>query len=403
QDLWLSMRESPWDEHQLLLEHFRGSETGIYLFTEAAAKSGLSVELLDKWLSRLPPMSLYVPIREQRDGWDGSGDVLVVTALNTDDGPYYAYDSTGGLVPWTEESRSYGTAIAFTPSERPEIRDEDGLAFRWISSDGDTLVSSVDNIMKGLDPRFQVLTSSAGDTTYLDYFSIEFCDGGGNNELRIEARFYSADGVYEGYGEYYDGDVPEPLYTCDGDGSFPVEEWPHSPVITKVLPGGAEHAIGIQVWEDDCDCYGNDDDYFGGFSIDAGDRGSVRSTAVPAPPVGHKYATYLEFDWEPIPSSTLDRMRIEPSQVTVWVGGDSEQVWARFIDQYGYGLSGYSVESWWVSNSTYASVDEDPNNRADVSGESEGTTTVWASYGTLQDGATVNVELCDPDEEGCNH
>jgi hypothetical protein len=64
---------------------------------------------------------------------------------------------------------------------------------------------------------------------------------------------------------------------------------------------------------------------------------------------------------------------------------------AEATDQYGYGLF-MTVDEWWSDDTSIATVDPVSTMKADVTGESVGTTQYHATIDGLTGNATVKVE-----------
>lgn len=412
-----AMRDSPWDEHQLDLHEFLETDRGQMVAQVAIEGLDIPFDRFADAIRSLPAMDFYVPYRDHRRTWTGARPVTVVAALNSDDGPFLGFDHTGHRIdPPSSRPIPVVPVVGLYPAERRIRRQESALqdasqeviegpsedtpgVFSWIEPDGTVLTSTYDDVISGRDPRFQVANMSLSssmvpaDTTFLDRVEIFFCDGAGDVELRLEAEFYHEDGTLDGTGVYYVGDFapPDP---CDG--TNPSYRNPHYPLIFRVTPDSTNHRVHIEVWEDDCGCFGNDDDYKGARDFYWDDRAELRSI----PPAGHTNAN-VELDWSPLPPSVLSAVSLSPDPVEVRPG-DRAFVYGRALDQYGYGLSGYSVDSWYTDHSWIATAGPLTGNPMDgwVDGGSTGSTMVHADVDGFVGDADVEVlEDCDPETD----
>jgi len=387
-----AMRDSPWNEHQVTLQELLPTAAGQALVAAAAQAAGESPAQFRARIAALPALAFYVPSRAQRRSWRGTGGIVVVSSLNFEDpGTYgvHGYGPDGRRVPDARAFRSLNSPVMVLHPAEPRVRrqnaqpdggevieagegPEQAFTFRWIEPDGTVITPDLGRVLDGRDPRFQVLASSATGNTNIGCIKINFGDGGHDAELILKARFYDPDGGANGTGEYSNYSFPENGDHCAG-----------LSLIARVIPEQSPAKINVEVWEDDCDCFGNNDDYYGSRDFVVGDRGYPRSV----PATGTENAR-LTLDWVPISPSVFTSVRVSGAYVYV---GSSTGASAKALDQYGYGLPGYSVSSWWTDHPTIATVSATGSLTASVFGHSVGTTTLYATISGITGSGPVEV------------
>ncbi len=425
------LRDSPWSQHKVVLQDFLASAEGQIVLQGAARAAGLSEAEFSARVAALPPLDFYVPSRDTRRTWQGTPNVTVVGTLNTETKRGFGYDTKGQDVTDPMNQRNQGHAVLLLhpaesklPRSRPQPRGrgeviqsaEDGeLAERlvWYYPNGDSVVVDIEEVRAGRDSRFKVmntvaltptggvvqptggvLTSGSVSPTpinpspttyaYLDYFKINFDDGWGNVELRIDAKFYGPAGDYYGFARYSNDDVA-------GHSS----QSPGVPLIAHIPPVETDARIWIEVWEDDCGCFGNNNDYYGWRNFTWYDRDQTRSIYK-----GSTNTADVELNWVARARSQLARYVLPD----VWVQeGNSAQAVVTALDQYGYRLVNqqHTVSNWWTGSSYIASVSSMGGAYASVYGNVAGTTNLYATVGSTTLSATVTVEApysppCDP-------
>lgn len=394
-----AMRDSPWDEHQIVLQEFAGTPAGQPLVAAAARAAGESQEQFRSRLAKLPALDFYVPSRAQRQTWRGTPGVFVVASLNPEGGRVYGVGPDGQIREVQGRSGSgapAGPVMVLHPAEfkavrlnpQPKGQGEvieaayDGKAaysYRWIEPDGQVITPNITDVLAGKDPRFTVVGEVSAMTTLetrIDCIKIRFEDGdsvtAGDVELVLKAKFYDPDGRLNGTAEFRDSDFPELGSEC-----------PSVPLIARVIPDGGPAKINVEVWEDDCDCWGNNDDYYGNRDFVWTDRGQWRTVYE-----GGSAWSDLELDWVAQAPSVFTSVSV--AGVFVYVGS-SYPTEARALDQYGYGLPGYSVSNWWTDHAAVATVSSTGTQTADVTGHSVGSTTVYATINGVTGSGPVEV------------
>jgi hypothetical protein len=399
-----AMRDSPWDEHQLIFQEYIDTPAGQRLLVAAAAAAGVTPGELRDSITLLPELDLYVPLRDQRRTWRATPNVALAVSLNPEAGQIYLFGSDGRPLPLPAKWSGFHSAVlVLQPSEPKGVRrnpqplgvgeviqsEDDGESapsFQWIEPDGTVITPDLDRVLAGEDPRFRVLTrattTSADEYTRIDCVTIRFRDGGelaGNVELVLKAEFFDPDGRSNGTGVYTDYGFLEPAYGAE------ITQCPEAPLIHRVIPEGGPARIRVSVWEDDCDCFGNGDDYYGSRDFTVADRNQRRTVYN-----GSDGASDLELDWTPRPASVLSGASMTPLNL---LKNSASTVTARALDQYGYGIPGYSVSQWWVDNPSLVSVAGTGALTAQVqSYYTPGTTLLHASIGGFTATEIVTVE-----------
>ncbi|HEX2202525.1 MAG TPA: hypothetical protein VHG91_04485 [Longimicrobium sp.] len=386
-----ALRDSPWDSHQVVLQELVATPRGRVLLAAAARAAGETPERLGARIAALPPLDLSVPSREERRSWRGTAGVVVRASLNPEGGRVFSFDSgprgNGGatflLAPAEPRAeRNVKQAVGKGDVIQSAEDGQDAVTYTWVDPDGTVTRLDLDRLMAGEEPGFAVIQTVGQDTTFLDYVKVYYGDAGDDLELNIDAEFYGPDGTSLGRAEYDHYSFPE-------NGS----RWPHFPLIGKVVPDQSAARVNIHVWEDDCGCWGNDDDHYGTRDFYWNDRGQVRTLA------DSDGDTDIELDWIARAPSVLTSVTVGGAWLYV---GDSQNVYARARDQYGFTLSGYTVSAWSVDNSYVASITGTLGNRATLRGNSVGQTYVRATIDGVTGAGFVNVqcpveEPTDPD------
>lgn len=388
-----AMRDSPWNEHKLIFQEFITTTAGAGLVDAAGAAAGLSRAEFLANVAKLPSLDFYFVHGTQRRTWRGTPGVVVGATLNSDNGTHYRFDSRGAAVAAPGRAGAPGyPLVALIPAESKAVRqnpqpkgqgnvieaENDGQraeSFKWIEPNGTVLTANLTDIRAGRDPRFTVLmNSSATAGTRLDCIVSTIRDGGefaGNVELEVYAKFYGPDGAQLGTGVYKNHEFPE----APRDGS--VTRCPAVTLVTRVIPEQSTAKINLELWEDDCDCWGNGDDFYGRRDFFWNDRAQYRD-------VGND-GNMLEIDWDPIPPSVVSSVSV--SGITMYTGGTA-YAYAKPIDQYGYGLPAQHVSSWWSSDSYIADVD----GGGTVTANAQGSTAIYATVAGITGTGSVTVE-----------
>jgi hypothetical protein len=391
-----AMRDSPWNSHKLRLQEFLVTEQGQALADAAAIAAGESAEQFSDRAAGLPLLDFYVPSREGRKTWRATPGVAIDASLNFEDGNVYRFGpgDTGapGVRMLLHPAESRAMRLNPQPAGLGEVIQsesdgEEAYTLRWVGADGTVIVkdlhstASTHPVSSGI--LMSTLASSNSDSTRLGCININGWEDSGDNEVILKIRFYEPDGTYRGYAEWADHNFPSNTTKCPGIS-----------VIGEVIPDGEHNGgkarINIDVWEDDCDCFGNNDDHIG--SRDFFDYDNDQTRDVPTDPLIKDWRAAIDLEWIARAPSSFTSVSVPD----VWVYvGDGTYASARALDQYGYGLPGYSASSWWTGNTSIATVDS----YGYVTGVSVGSTTLSATISGLTGSGTVTVEeslSCDP-------
>lgn len=410
-----AMRDSPWNEHKVVLQELLAAPEGGAVLAAAAAAAGKTPAQLMAVLATMPALDFYAPSRDVRRTWQGTPNVVVTGTQNPEAGRFVTFGTDGQQA----AAASRGQAVLMLHPAEPKLRrsrpqargqgeviqapgdGERAETVTWFYPNGDSVVVTVDDVVAGREPSFSVVGTgtilTAGTVTptpvnpspstyaYLDEFDLNFGDGAGNVELRIEARFYGPAGDYYGMARYSNNEVADGAHV-----------YPSIPLIAHIPPVETDARIYINVWEDDCGCWGNDDDHYGGRDYKWNDRDQLRSIYK-----GSTHTLDLELAWVARAKSALARYTLG----SVWIdAGYSTQVSVVALDQYGYRLINqqHTVTSWYTNDSWIASVTSLGGAYAEVYGNSVGSTTLNAVVnGTTPVSSTVTVNEpyyppCDP-------
>lgn len=401
-----ALRDSPWDVHQVVLQEYLASDAGAALLAAASAAAGESPAAFQARLRALPELDLFVPSREQRLTWRGGDGLVVASTANAEGGRVFGFTTGGRAIGNPLENAAGGPAVfVVAPSETRSERagrqpagqgqtiqsaadGEEAVALWWTDASGkrtriDAPAAGAPRLGDGVQATF----IPGADTTYLDYVRIYFGDGGGEDaEVNVDASFYAPDGSLLGTAEYDNYSFPD-LGTV----------YPHFAFFRQVIPDSGVAKVRIHVWEDDCDCLGNNDDHLGTRDFTWNDRGQIRTVA-------HSDGnTDIELDWLPRSKSVFTSVSV--ASATMYVG-QSRTVSAKARDQYGYGLPGYSVSSWSIDDPFVASISYTSGSQATVDGVSAGVTTIRATISGITGSNNVFVEeqpdcfpqvVCDPE------
>jgi hypothetical protein len=388
-----ALRDSPWNEHKLVFHEYLATDGGRHLADAAAAAVGLDHAEFMARVARLPSLDFYFVHGEQRRTWRGTPGVVVGATLDSDAGKEYRFDARGSAVPAPAGRGVPGyPLVALIPAESKGVRlspqrkgegdvieaandGQEAESFEWIEPNGRVLKANLADIRAGNDPRFTVMMSNVPTNgTRIDCITSTIDDGGafaGNVELEVYAKFYGPNRVQLGTGVYKNHEFPEP------PAGQSVTRCPAVPLVTLVMPDQGTAKINIELWEDDCDCWGNDDDFYGRRDYNWTDRGQLRD-------VGND-GNMIELDWIPISPSVITSVFVSP--VTVHSGSTT---WASAtpVDQYGYGLPSQPVSSWSSDTPYIAGIDESGT----VTGYNTGGTQINATIAGITGSGYVTVE-----------
>ena len=416
-----AMRDSPWNEHKIVLQEFLGSSEGAPVLAAAAAAAGQQTSEFASRVRALPEMDFYVPGRGNRRTWQGTPNVVIAGTLNPEGGRIYGFRGDGQEI----ANVLHGSMAMLLHPAEPKLRrskpqrrgqgeviqsaadGETAQSLVWIYPNGDSTVVDVDAVLEGRDPRFKVLGKTSAPTlaprrygtvtptpvnpsmytyAYLEYFKIYFKDGGGNVELRFDVKFYDPSGSHIGTARWANNEVPD-----EGQAS------PGIPLIAHMPPTNSAAKISIHVWEEDCGCFGNDNDHYGTRDFIWSDRNETRSVID-----GSSVTTDIELNWVPRAASALARYALDD----VWAyTGSWTHASVVAYDQYGYRLVNqqHSVTSWYTGNASVATASSTGGAYGQVNGHAPGQTQLFAVVnGTTTVSSAVTVEdYVEPEPEPC--
>jgi hypothetical protein len=121
--LHAAMRDSPLNEHKLVLQDFAATGPGNRLVKAMAAANGVDESVVRGWIGQLPAMDFYVPFVEHRRTWTGTGDVVVGSNMDVDQTRFTGYTPEGtSLALDTRDGTPAQTVIFLHPAEPKGIR-----------------------------------------------------------------------------------------------------------------------------------------------------------------------------------------------------------------------------------------------------------------------------------------
>jgi hypothetical protein len=340
-----AMRASLVDEHKLVLQTFVQTASGKAMLQTAARKSGVPLKSIETQIAGLPALDFYMPIRANRQSWQGTDNVAVVAMIDRK-GPLVAYTPTGATVSFAGKTRDQlAPFFILHPSEpagrrvHPQaatpgsvIEDaNDGQGserITWIPAGGTpvTIDFADPNAQQQLANLSATLaaegrTSSSGrdliatpdmctcedcpwqegcgppppppqptDTTLIGAFEMEFCDDDAcatNDEIRITAVYRNAAGAEISRAVYYRGDVnPHSTYTVN------------APLIFQRIQEGTGQYMQMNLVEEDG--LGNHDDWCGDRDVIAAYNGlqiNYPNSADGCLWEGTPYSAWIQFVW----------------------------------------------------------------------------------------------------------
>lgn len=207
-----ALRDSPMNEHKLVLQEFVKTRAGRNLVEEAAAAAGVGPNVVMGWIGALPAMDFYVPLREHRQTWRGSDDVVVGLNLNVDDPRLTGFTPADAVVSLDARNGTpTQTVLLLHPAEPKWQRSAAELA-----SGGETIEPRSSSTGPGMyiapdcsDP--ECATSGGGSIgPVLSGYRAYIGDGWGDNEILF--KHYTVDYLknytkvwewaHSGYSEY---------------------------------------------------------------------------------------------------------------------------------------------------------------------------------------------------------
>jgi hypothetical protein len=399
-----AMRGSRFVDGQVDAATFFSRTSSRQLVRDIEKANGWLAGTLASRVRAYPGIALQLPFRSHRLAWTGDGLVRVAGLLNTESELARTFRSDGeSSVLTPDEARGQSEAfVLLAPSEATDERAQsrstgaieivgEALAAKritYVSSSGDTTITTLQQVISGQDRNLTVssLNGSNADSTKLGFFQANgYQDGYGALEMRLRTKFYRPDGSLDGEVTYERNDVtPGTAYNLD------------DLLISRRIPDASGARINIEVWEDDCDCFGNDDDYYGQRSFIIGDRGQTRS--IFGDPAGiinvASDITNIRLDWTAKPAPIATSLALAISQYEIPVGGVTSFNAAVF-DQYGYIIPGASPSSWSAYQPGVLDI-ASSGGGAIGTGVTVGGTVVSTSYGNLTGSAYITVSDAGP-------
>jgi hypothetical protein len=402
-----ALRDSPWSEHKITLQEFLASPAGPALASAAAAASGEGAEVFGARIARLPELDFYVPSREQRLSWRGTADVTVAATLDLEASTVGGFTAEGRSIADATRTTA-GAVLLLAPTELRTKRiqpqpagigetiqarddgEQSQTLYTWIAADGTRTTAIYEELVSGQDTRLKpVFNHSGGAGTLVQEIAGYMNDGSSSNlELGVRAGFYAPDGTYVGTAEWKKTGIPKNTTVTIGEVLF----------ASHVIPDNGNGRIWAQLWEmDNCgnfdhySCGTKDDDPYGATNYYYNDRDVTKSISCPS---GYSVCSLneltgnLKLHWHARSASTFNSVRLFDEQVRE---GYSKSVSAQAVDQYGYGIPGYSVSSWSTGDSFVATITNASGNTATLNGIEDG----WTTYSATINGvtATANVEV----------
>lgn len=403
-----AVRRSDLPQSQVSLHDFARTTQGRATLTAGALAVGQNPIALFAVIESLPRFALLLS-REVRDTLSAEQTLSVVAALNAETGPFYVFDSQGNESVVDIADLPAGAVVTAFPQEG---RSASSSAPEASSTTPSGVLGSFVYRENGTALLNSVVPSGS---MQLDTLLYTFCDQPyGNNEILVKAYFHGEDGTSAGYGEYYDGDAP--VYSAGNMCDHVVQGnelilAPYADVIQHAIPTNGAHWVRVEVWEDDCDCYGNDDDYYGSFEWRHGESGHLKEYQYNETDwqrcnlYSYAYCQYrgavgARISWVSPPASELTVHYFEATVDTVWLNGEDVTVFARFKDQYGYRIYG-SVDGWWSTNSSVLEVDNTSHYATSIRGVMAGEEQVYYTLNGSSRGGTVTVAGCPPPAISC--
>lgn len=89
------LRESPYNEHKILLAELLSSDEGVAILREASLRLGLQERYLSTLIPQLRPLDVYLPFREHRVSWLGTSNVMVGIVSDDEGFGALVYDGEG--------------------------------------------------------------------------------------------------------------------------------------------------------------------------------------------------------------------------------------------------------------------------------------------------------------------
>jgi hypothetical protein len=284
--------------------------------------------------------------------------------------------------------------VGETIQSRGESEETETL-FSWSVPGGEEITVSHQDLVQEQHSRLSpMMNHGSSSSTLVQQIAGYMQDGSSNYlELGIAATFYAPDGSVVATARWKKTNIPRNTLVTIGETLFP----------THVIPDSGVAYIRATLWElDNCANFCGDDNPYGSTNYYWNDRDAVKSISCPS---GSSVCSYnaltgnLSLHWHARSASVFSGVQVTATDIFV---GDYGSATARAVDQYGYGLSGYSVSSWTISDTYVASLVSTSGTSATYYGNSPGGTYISATINgvTASDYFTVSevYEPCDPSQ-----
>jgi hypothetical protein len=113
-----AMRDSPVKEGKLAFNRFLTTSGGSELRRRMLSESEKTDEELSEMLGALPALEFYVPVKEHRESWQGSADVVVAIQLNERAVPV-GFNLDGESLPMSIKTPPSRITLVLVPQEQP--------------------------------------------------------------------------------------------------------------------------------------------------------------------------------------------------------------------------------------------------------------------------------------------
>jgi hypothetical protein len=200
QSLKEDMREAPFREHKLEVRKYIRENRGAKTRDAIARKAGRSGAALLSLLDSIRPLELYVPVRAQRESWDGNEPPLVLSQLGEDD-EIVAFDVTGKAVHLSRTVPPSQVVIALIPVETHFENPMDQAKSKNVNDRGGKTIGTLERCSPGDGG------CSAGGPGGLGLHKLVACDpdcGGGE----VVDASYSGPGLYLEFSRLVDAKEP---------------------------------------------------------------------------------------------------------------------------------------------------------------------------------------------------
>lgn len=248
-----AFRDSRKTEHKLVLQEFVQTPRGRAVLEAAAAAAGVQPSEVQGWISGLPRLDFYVPLREHRRSWQGSSDLVVGLNIAPDETTLTGYGPDGSVL---HLDRRKGvpsqTVIILHTAEPKHDRADAGRPAK-----GETIEDAHAMVIEPPlnEPCCDTggggtggTGGSSGPVLYIRSFYPEVGDGWGDLELHFKQ--------YNGYVDPYTGQIVDTKVWEWSTSGFYENQW-HT--ANKATGGGNL----VRVWEDDRDWEPTDHDNWG--------------------------------------------------------------------------------------------------------------------------------------------